>query len=167
MNSPFVSSPGMLSPGMEFPHGLSDFAMNEMVMSPLGQGTNMNQPAPLNPQQPQHTHHSLQGLQGHGLSPQHLQASLGHGGLGAQSLQGHQGLNTASMQASHPMNGGANSLLGAMSRQPPQRASSFAMQSSIPRTIGDFHALQRANSETSSNMAGMAGLGSEMDFGLR
>jgi hypothetical protein len=174
MNSPFVSSPGILSPGMEFPHGLGDFGLNEMVMSPLGQG----QAGSMNPQQSQHPHHQLQTLQSHGLSPQHLQANLGlgqqapnMGAISPQSLQGHQGMSPPGLPTSHPMSGGGNAA-SLMGRQPPPppRANSFAMvqQPSIPRTVGDFHALQRANSESSSTMttlAGMATLGTEMDFG--
>jgi hypothetical protein len=188
MNSPFVSSPAaLMSPGMEFSHGLDGFActpLSEMVMSPMSQqASGMSQSATINPQQTQHAQHRVMStLQSHGLNPLQPQSNLGHNGLGQQSpnigginpqsLHGHQGMNHASMSSSHLMGGGTNSLLG-MARQQPQRTNSFAIppQPSIPRTVGDFHALQRANADSSSTintLAGMAGLGSDMDFsGIR
>lgn len=54
---------------------------------------------------------------------------------------------------------------------PPQRTNSFAMHQSppIPRTVGDFQALQRGNSENMSmNSMALGSMGAEMDFsGLR
>jgi hypothetical protein len=107
-------------------------------------------------------------LQTHGLNPQHLQPGIGHHAALGQSpnmgpisprppLQSH-----ATMSTPHPM----------LARQPPQRATSFALGSqpqAAPRTlsIGDYHAtLQRTNSETNQGLASMTGfgLGPELDF---
>lgn len=56
------------------------------------------------------------------------------------------------------MNGG-----NMMGRQQPQRSNSFAPQI---RTIGDFHALQRANTSDLSPMTplGISNMGPELDF---
>jgi hypothetical protein len=97
------------------------------------------------------------------------------------------GLNSGMMNGvNNGMNNGMTSPMGAsalnannlITRQVPQRASSFAMQQNPQiRTIGDFHALQRTNSDMSpmsplgvpnmeSNLAPNMGpgIGTEMDF---
>jgi hypothetical protein len=182
MSSPFVSSPAIMSPGMEFPHGLSDFActpMSDMVMNPMAH------PGGINPQATQHQHHGMQTLQNQCLNSQQIQQGMGqhhngHGtnlsGLSPQQLQNGQGMNSNPIPTSHPMGqtigGPGSSLMGSIARQPPQRANSFAMQpNAMPRTVGDFHALQRANSDTNQGMnslVGMSGLPTGMDYdGMR
>lgn len=164
MNSPFASSPAIMSPPMEYPpHGLQDYGctpMPDMVMSPMGQngssigGSNQHQQhqshhmmpnQSMNQQQMRHHNHNMQ--QGQGISP--------------PSFQSQQQLNTPSIPTSHPMGPGGNNLMNSVSRQQPQRTQSFAIQQQpIPRTVGDFHALQRANSD----MPGMTGMTADMDF---
>lgn len=77
-----------------------------------------------------------------------------------------------------PMGGSAMNANNLIARQVPQRANSFAMQQNPQiRTIGDFHALQRTNSDLNpmsplgvpnmgSNLTPNMGpgIGTEMDF---
>jgi len=54
---------------------------------------------------------------------------------------------------------------GLLSRPQPQRANSFAIGGPQLRTVGDFQALQRVNSDmTSMNTLGMNTMGRELDF---
>lgn len=168
MNSPFGSSPSVMSPSMEFPrHDMNSFCnpMQEMVMSPLGPGAQMNS----------QQHHLLQNQY---MSQQQIQQGLQqhHGSISqSQSMNSfaspptpnQQGMNTASMP-SHPMAQGMQHSAAMMNqmRQAPQRANSFATQpgGQIPRTVGDFHALQRST----TGELGMAAMGTaDMDFGMR
>jgi len=56
-----------------------------------------------------------------------------------------------------------NALMGRA--QPPQRANSFAMNLPQIRTVGDFQALQRSNTDMSSiGQLGMSPLGPDLDF---
>lgn len=162
MNSPFGSSPSVMSPSMEFPrHDINSFCnpMQEMVMSPLGPG---------NGQQ----HHLMQNQY---MGQQQMQQGLPqhHSGLSqSQSMNSfaspqtpNQPMNSASMTPHNMAQGLQHSVLNQM-RQAPQRANSFASQpgGQIPRTVGDFHALQRS---TTGDL-GMAGMGTaDMDFSMR
>lgn len=184
MNSPFGSSPSVMSPGIEFPrHDMNSFCtpIQEMVMSPLGAGPNasMNgqQQHPQHPQHQQHQQHHL--LQNQYMNQQQMQQGMAQHHNGMQQNQNMNGfaspstpnqpaMNTASMPSSHPMgqNMHGNGMMSQMGRQAPQRTNSFAVQQQggqVPRTVGDFHALQRSNTGDLSTMAGMDG----MDFQMR
>ncbi|KAI1774262.1 fungal-specific transcription factor domain-containing protein [Hypoxylon cercidicola] len=176
MKSPFPvgSSPPMMSPGVDY-HG-SDFNSIPDIISPIGPPSQhtLSQPGPLNPQQPhhQHQHHNLPS---HGMNQTHnpMQSDL-HAGLGHNL---NQPTNMASMgQQNMTQNPQFNLMSNMMHRQPPQRANSFMMHqphqhqpSQIPRTVGDFHALQRGNSENvTMNSIGLGHMNAEVDFsGLR
>ncbi|KAH7152807.1 C6 zinc finger domain-containing protein [Dactylonectria macrodidyma] len=152
MNGNFVSSPGVMSPGMEYPHNMNGFActpMSDMVMSPMG---NSGPPNPMNGLQNQHL--SQQGSQGHDPMCQPQITNMPSQGMHNQSM------NTAAMPTSHPINGMYNM------RQPQQRQGSFQLQGQPSmRTVGDFQGLQRAGSDTGSAMTGLTTIPNEMDFG--
>ncbi|KAM0247902.1 hypothetical protein ACHAQJ_009649 [Trichoderma viride] len=103
--SSFVSSPPLMSPTLEYPHGINGYActpMSEMVMSPIG-----NHPPP--PQQHQHMSQP---------APNHL-----HDPMGQQHMNmPPQNMRAGGMQPSHHMNGMMN-----VRQSPPQRQDSFAM----------------------------------------
>ncbi|KAB5576019.1 hypothetical protein GE09DRAFT_612711 [Coniochaeta sp. 2T2.1] len=191
MNSPFVSSPAMMSPGGEM-SGLPDFnSIPEMVMSPMGgssgsqhNGGSFNgQPAQQHQHQPhmqqqhpqQHQQHqSISGFQN--LNSQlNLPQNMNIPQQGMQMGQGIPNLgNGMNSGMNNNMNNGLQSPIGPgmaannmMGRQaPPQRANSFNMtQTPQIRTIGDFHALQRANSDMNViSPLGINNMGQEMDF---
>ena len=153
LNSQFVSSPGIMSPSMEYPQAINDYACSESVMSPMSAGPGMSLNGPGTMHQP---------------SPHHLQSMQGHlGNMGQQSV---------SMSGMSPQNlHGAQShnAMGQVPR-PPHRTNSFAMSQQsgpggtpVPRTVGEFQALQRTNSEgnPTPTMGNMAPLGIEMDYG--
>ncbi|GKT46091.1 putative sucrose utilization protein SUC1 [Colletotrichum spaethianum] len=172
MNSPFASSPAIMSPPMEYPHnGMNDYGctpMPDMVMSPMGQnGSAINGSSSISNQHQQQQPHHL--IQNQCMTPQQMQPSMNQhhnhnmqqGNISPPSIQGQQSLASASIPTSHPMGPGGNNLMNSIPRQQPQRASSYAIQQQpIPRTVGDFHALQRANSD----MPGLSGISTEMDF---
>ncbi|KAI0848532.1 fungal-specific transcription factor domain-containing protein [Daldinia vernicosa] len=188
MKSPFpiVSSPPVMSPGVDYHN--NEFNSIPDIMSPMGQPPqhSFNQQASLNPQQPhlqhqhqhQHQHHGLP----HGMSQNHtmgntmqtdMHTNLSHGLSQPTNMAG------MSQQQSLPQNPQFSIMNNMLHRQPPQRANSFIMHppqhqhqhqpSQIPRTVGDFHALQRANSESvSMNTLGLGHINPEVDFsGLR
>jgi len=190
VNSPFVSSPAMMSPGGDMPHGLPDFnSIPEMVMSPMGGSAGPQQFNGVPPQQHQH-----QPQMQHPPPQQHPQQHQQHQSIsGFQNLNLHQPQNTnmpsQGMQMGqgmpnmgNPMNGAMNNNMNngmqsplapgmagnnMMGRQaPPQRANSFNMTATPQiRTIGDFHALQRANSDMNViSPLGINNMGGEMDF---
>ncbi|KAB5550911.1 hypothetical protein GE09DRAFT_1174029 [Coniochaeta sp. 2T2.1] len=191
MNSPFVSSPAMMSPGGEM-SGLPDFnSIPEMVMSPMGgssgsqhNGGSFNgQPGQQHQHQPhmqqqhpqQHQQHqSISGFQN--LNPQlNLPQNMNIPQQGMQMGQGIPNMgNGMNSGMNNNMNTGLQSPIGPgmaannmMGRQaPPQRANSFNMtQTPQIRTIGDFHALQRANSDMNViSPLGINNMGQEMDF---
>jgi hypothetical protein len=179
ISSPFVNSPSVVSPVNEYGHSIPpEFgSMGEMVMTPLGPGPNtpFSAAPALNTSQPQHQHqqmHSISGLPIIGLpnppanftlasqstsmppssdpnqtiKPQHPTASLGSNG--------------PSIPPPTPRPG------------PVSRAASFAVPSQQIRTIGDFHALQRASSDMSSlgqlgmqgGMQGSLPMNTKLDF---
>ncbi|EJT76082.1 C6 zinc finger protein [Gaeumannomyces tritici R3-111a-1] len=219
MNSPFVSSPVVLSPSVDFPNGLSsqDFnSMTDMVMSPVGPapGSHLStpggipgqqplpqsrqHPSPLqhqSPQQHQHQHQqysqqhpphqaqhqqSIAALQGANNSINtHFQNSMHSGMSQAPRQQGlragidhgfgvGQIMNNSLGQLGQTMMTGSQ---GMMMRQQPGRTNSFSIaQAPHLRTVGDFQALQRTNSDMSvmTSMSGMSGGGggmnAEIDF---
>ncbi|ORY71004.1 uncharacterized protein BCR38DRAFT_329554 [Pseudomassariella vexata] len=193
MNSPFpgmVSSPGVMSPGgIEYSHAAEYNSIPDMVLNGMGQGQpgSMNHQQPQQPQAPPHPpHHSYQSpgipsntnmhgqLQG-GMHQQQIGHILNQpqsvGSLNQpQAMTGvnHQQNNGHSPPYAHMNQGLMNNILH---RPPPQRTNSFAMhqqqQPPITRTVGDFHALQRANSESvAMNGLGMSSIGAEIDFSV-
>ncbi|KAK3326226.1 hypothetical protein B0H66DRAFT_617150 [Apodospora peruviana] len=164
LSSPFDSNPSIMSPGVDISHGLSEgfSSMPDIVMSPLSHAppTSLSTPGPMSNQQPQHASMppfpglgaQMQGLNTGNINPppniglpaqMHLSQGMGmNNGLG-------QSLNANNMMSRPP---------------PPQRTSSFALGPPI-RTVGDFHALQRANSDMGSmNSLGLSPMGTELDF---
>lgn len=138
LNTSFVNSPAIMSPVMDYPHGMNSFAMNDMVMSPIGnpgQSSSMGSSQQMNhpPQQMSHNHDAL--------AVQHHMNNMRNSGVTPAPL---------------PMN-------SIISMRPPQpRQGSFHMPNQpTMRTVGDFHGLQRANSE----MAGLNPMSNEIDFG--
>ena len=160
MNGSFVSSPGIMSPGIEYSHNMNGFAvtpMSDMVMSPLG---NSNQTSHMGGTQAQHQHqqrpqHMPQMNQAHEQqqSQQHHMSGMNQQNMRSQSIS------TSSMPTSHPM-----SAMGA-TRQIPQRQNSFQFQSQPPmRSVSDFRGLQRGTTDAGSSLVGMNSMGAEMDF---
>lgn len=170
MNSPFASSPGILSSGMDLTQSLqTDFtSMPEMVMSPMSHAppSSLGTPGGMNSQQSQHSPHTpmspfpngnpqMQHMNSAGINPApniNLASQLHLG----QGLGG--GINTSLAQAV------SNSNL--MARAPPQRSSNgFTVGVPQIRTVGDFQALQRANSEISTmGTLGLNSMGPDLDF---
>lgn len=183
LNSPFMSSPPATSPGGEYSHGLAENnygSMSGIMMNPMGASSSINgQPPASNPPQTPHTQHqpqqSISSMQS--INP-HMQHDMQQHGMGnhldhtPNMSVDHQNHNfgqqfnngIAYMNAmSQGMN--TNSLVN---RQGPARTNSFAMgpnQHTI-RTVADFQALQRANSDmsTMSSLGLSNGLGADMDF---
>ncbi|KAI1637536.1 hypothetical protein F4809DRAFT_649811 [Biscogniauxia mediterranea] len=182
---PMVSSPSIMSPGVEYPQGGDFNTIPDMVMSPVGQTqqSSMGPQGSLNhQQQPQHQH-QLHGLASQNMGQNHnrgnqiqtdMHSNLAHGlSQPPNMVSMGQQQNIPQNQPYNPINQGMmNNMLH---RHPPQRANSFVMHqhqhqpTQIPRTVGDFHALQRANSENvSMNTLGLGQMQPEMDFsGLR
>ncbi|KAK3297193.1 uncharacterized protein B0H64DRAFT_120339 [Chaetomium fimeti] len=171
MNSPFASSPAIMSPSVELPHRLqTDFtSMPEMVMSPVGHAppSSFGTPGGMNQQQPQHSQHGP-------LSP-FPNSNPQMQGLNANNINPPPNIGLASqMHLGQGLGGGINSGLGQgvnnnnlMSRAPvPQRANSFAVNAPPIRTVGDFQALQRSNTDMNHPMGslGMSPLGPDLNF---
>jgi hypothetical protein len=137
MKNSFVSSPGTMSPGIDYSqsHNMNGFActpLSEMVMSPLG-----NQPNPLNGTQTSHAH-------------QHM---------ASQQLNRNPAMNNG-LSSPHAMN---NSMYNV--RQPAQRQQSFHLQHPPQmRTVGDFQGLQRGTADNGGGMVGMTQMNAEMDY---
>jgi hypothetical protein len=193
VNSPFVSSPALMSPGGDIPHGLPEFnSIPEMVMSPMGgsaasqhtsgsfngQPTQQHQRIQHQPQQQQQhpqqhqQHQSISGFQNLNLhQSQNMNIPSQAMGMGQQLSNMGNGMNPG--MNNNNMNNGLQSPLGPgmpgnnmMPRQAPQRANSFNMAANPQiRTIGDFHALQRANSDMNViSPLGINNMATEMDF---
>jgi len=175
MNSPFVSSPPIMSPGVDgLPHIQTDFnTMPEMVMSPISHAppSSLGGSGVLASQQSQHQHpqqtplspFSPLGSQMQGITPHNISPPPNINGLPSQIQLG-QGFGGGIGSGLHSSN-------GMMGRPPqPQHANSYAMGHHPPpiRTVGDFHALQRNNSDMNpmSPMGpmGMNTMGNELDF---
>ena len=91
-------------------------------------------------------------------------------GRGLTQPQGMVGVNHSQKLAQTQAYGHINQSMmnGLIHRPPAQRTNSFAMHQPphIPRTVGDFHALQRANSDNGPiNALGLGSMGNEMDYG--
>ncbi|KAJ4418459.1 hypothetical protein N0V82_005538 [Gnomoniopsis sp. IMI 355080] len=171
MHSPFVSSP--MSPVVEVAHGMPNNynPISEAMMNQMGQPTAMPQVPNSNPSPTSHLHTPISPmptLMQNGINApiEQQQSNL------AQNFGQHfnQSLPFISGMGGQSMNMNGNNM---MPRQMPNRANSFALNPNPQlRTIGDFQALQRANSEMSTmgSMGMNNGLqaGSDMDFaGLR
>lgn len=147
------NSPGIMSPGMEYPPSMNGFActpMSDMVMSPMGHHGQSNT---MGSQQMQHQSQQHMGSQ---------QMSHGHDGMNQHHMNSvrSQGMGNPGMTSSHPI----NNICGI--RQPPQRQNSFHLSGPPQmRTVGDFQGLQRAGSDARSTMVGMGSMGNEIDFG--
>jgi hypothetical protein len=157
MGSSYVSSPGLVSPVMEYPNmnGFACTPMSEMVMSPLG---NAGQPSHMNTP----TQHPYQQQQQQQQQQQHHQPAHQHmsqspmGGMPPSNMHS-QGMSNPI--TSHPMN-------GMVMRPPPQRQGSFHHQGPPQmRTVRDFQGLQRAGSDASGSMVNMNSMSqADMDF---
>ncbi|KPM37831.1 hypothetical protein AK830_g8733 [Neonectria ditissima] len=119
MNGSFVSSPSVMSPGIEYSQNMNGFActpMPDIVMSPIGNGP------PSNP---------MNGIQNQHIPPQTSQESMCQPQLP----------NLPAMPPSQSINGMYNI------RQA-QRQGNFQLQGPPSmRTVGDFQGLQRAGSD--------------------
>jgi len=177
MKSPFamVSSPAVMSPNGEYPPGNDFNSMPEMLMNPMGQPQQaaiVPPPGPMSTQQSHHQH-PLHNLTSQNMNQNH---PMNHQ-MQAEMHNNHtNGLN----QTANYVNVGQPQGLpqsqsynqpnqNMMHRTQPQRANSFIIHqhqpTQIPRTVGDFHALQRANSENvTMNPLGMRQMQPEMDF---
>ncbi|KAL1876825.1 hypothetical protein VTK73DRAFT_9202 [Phialemonium thermophilum] len=190
INSPFVSSPGIMSPGIDVPHGMQgDFnSMPDIVMNTLPSGTRqLNTPGPMSGQhtqhqqrghqhQPQQHEHQPQHHHPHSVPPpyQNLTPQIG----ASQSLNGQNSNQSIALGQSfgsgvtNTMSGRlGNSMSQTMNnnsmlpQQQPQRANSFAIGPHQIRTVGDFHALQRASSDMNPISAiGVPNIRSDLDF---
>jgi hypothetical protein len=189
LNSPFMSSPPATSPGGDYPRNLAENnygSMSGMIMNPMGASSSMNgqPPAPNPPPQTSRTHAQHQPRQSissmQNINP-HMQHDMQQHPMGGNPLD-----NTSNMGVDHQnhnygqqfnngiaymnaMSQGMNTN-NLVSRQGPSRTNSFAMnpnQQAI-RTVADFQALQRANSDmtTMGSIALGNGLqmGAEMDY---
>ncbi|KAI1266699.1 hypothetical protein F5Y18DRAFT_363899 [Xylariaceae sp. FL1019] len=164
MKSPFPmgSSPAMMSPHGEYPNNAEYNSMPEMVMNSMGQ--------PQQSQQPQHGH------QMHSMAPQSI--SQGHPMNNQMSVDMQSNLSPGLSSSSNfvsinqpqtpSYSQPAQNMMHSY-RPPPQRANSFIIHQHqaphIPRTVGDFHTMQRANTENSSmSSMGLRHMQPEMDF---
>ncbi|KAJ8124812.1 hypothetical protein O1611_g8828 [Lasiodiplodia mahajangana] len=173
---PIVSSPGVMSSNGEYAN--TEFnSMPDMLMSPIGQPqqSSIGQPGALSTQPPHHQH------QLHSMVPQTINQS--HALNGQMPVEMHNNLTNGLNQTTNYVNVGQpqtqpynqsnqNMMNNIMHRTPPQRANSFIIHqphqhqhNQIPRTVGDFHALQRANSENvAMNSMSLRQMQPEMDF---
>ena len=175
LNSPFIGSPPVMSPGGEYAHGLPDSynPMSGILMNQMGGSASHNgQHQPSNPPQTPHSQHqqhpSIPAMQNIGA---HIQTGLNP----PMDQPPNNNMEHQSRNFAQPFNNGIAymnamsqnvSTNNMMNRQGPTRANSFAVApNSQLRTIREFDALQRANSDMSTmNSLGMNGLSSEMDF---
>ena len=159
----------------------ADIKSDMDMMTPLSAipQHNWNQASSMHSHQQHHNMYSQNLNQNNGMEGQ-MRSSLEHGmngnmsnlnGIGhhQQHMSQNQTFDLNPMSNNMGQSMMANTLLH---RQPPQRSNSFLHQQShqqttqIPRTVGDFHALQRANSDGASiNSIGMSPMGGEMEYG--
>ncbi|KAI1181183.1 hypothetical protein F4777DRAFT_526233 [Nemania sp. FL0916] len=172
---PMASSPGDMPSNGEYTPG-SDFnSMPDMLMSPMGQShpSSLSQPGTIGVQQPHHQQHSLHGIISQNINQNHpmnnqMPVEMHHGlttGLNQTPNFAHVG--QPQNQPYNPTN--PNMINSIMHRPTPQRNNSFIIHqhqhTQIPRTVGDFHALQRANSDNVAiNAMSLRQMQPEMDF---
>lgn len=176
MKSPFsmVSSPTVMSSNGEYASGNEFNAMPDIIMSPIDQPpqSSLGQPGTMGAQQPHHQHqmHTLVSQNINGNHPLNNQMSVEmHNNLVNGVNQNTNYVNVGQPQSQPYGQSTQNMMNNIMHRTPPQRANSFIIHqhqhTQIPRTVGDFHALQRANSENvSMNSMSMRHMQPEMDF---
>ena len=179
MNSPFVSSPPIMSPGIDGANGLAgDFtSMPDLVMSPLSHAppSSLGTPNGMNGQPSQHSQHpsmsafqsmgsQLQTMGGNISPPPDINTTMGPSmGIRSQIHLSH-GLNHGMNHAMHGHGLNHNHNHNLTSRPQPQRTASFALPPQV-RTVGDFQALQRANSGMDPmSPLGMNPMGTEINF---
>lgn len=173
---PMVSSPGVISSNGDYPTGNEFNPIPEMLMSPIGQPpqSSLGPPGTLSTQQPHHQPqlHSMVSQNINQSHPLNSQMSVEmHNNLANGLNQTANYVNVGQSQ-NQPYNQSNQSMMNSiMHRTPPQRANSFIIHqhqhqhNQIPRTVGDFHALQRANSENvAMNSMSMRQMQPEMDF---
>ncbi|KAM0817649.1 hypothetical protein AB5N19_03456 [Seiridium cardinale] len=194
-SSPTVMSPGNVDYQHMTEYNSIPDIMSSMAQSQqptLAQSGHLSQQLPHQQQQQQQRQHQgfqQQGIQQSAFPHNHamhgqMQNSM-HNQLGQTmgQQQNIAGLNSQQQTPGHAqgynhVNGGMaqNLMNNILHRQPPQRSNSFTMHQQqqqqppqIPRTVGEFHALQRTNSDhVGMNSLGINSLGSDMDFtGLR
>lgn len=191
LNSPFpmASSPTGMSPGnVDYQH-MTEYNSIPDIMGSMGQSQppTLAQSNHLGQQQMPHQQH--QGFQQQNIQQQTLPHSHAmhnqmqntmHGQIGqtmnqSQNLTGlnHQQPTAGHTQGYNHVSGGMaqNLMNNILHRQPPQRSNSFIMHQQqqqtpqIPRTVGEFHALQRTNSDhVTMNGIGINNMGTDMDF---
>ncbi|KAI0205267.1 hypothetical protein F4808DRAFT_278941 [Astrocystis sublimbata] len=170
---PMASSPSVMSPHGEYPN--SDFnSMPEMLLSPMGQPqpSSFGQSGAMNNQQPQHQHQLHRMVSQNINQNQHMNGQMSaemHNNLanGLHQTPNYGNVGQPQNQAYNQSN--QNILNNVMHRTPPQRTNSFILHQhqppQIPRTVGDFHALQRGNQENMAmNPMTLRQLQPEMDF---
>jgi hypothetical protein len=172
LNSPFpmTSPPSVVSPAMEYPqqHHLGDFnPMSEMMMGSMNQSSQTNMSGQTGSiGQQQHLGYHAQRITSN--PTMHNQMHNGsHGQMSHNSLAMHQQNHNHNPQFSQmsqsPINQGVVSNM--THRQQPQRTASYNMhQPPHIRTVGDFHALQRANSDMNMGNMNMSPVSGELDF---
>ncbi|PNY29042.1 sucrose utilization protein SUC1 [Tolypocladium capitatum] len=143
MNGSFVSSPGIMSPGLDFPHSINGFGcntMSEIVLSPLGDSS---QSSSMNASQGQRRHTNPGGHDG---TSQHANT------MTPQNMRS-QTMGTPP----HPMN----------FRQPPQRQSGFHMPPAPPQMhhVGEFHGLLRTPTDGGASIMQVNQMSGDIDFG--
>ncbi|KAI0517586.1 hypothetical protein F5B22DRAFT_110494 [Xylaria bambusicola] len=179
LKSPYAigRSPSVMSPNGEYAPSNEFNPMPEMMITSMGQSQQQSaigQPGAMNAQQP-HQQHSLHGM----VSPN---VNHNHPMNGQMSVEMHNNLPNGLNQAQNYVNIGqpqnqaynqpAHSMMNnIMHRTPPQRTNSFMIHqhqhqsTQIPRTVGDFHALQRAGAENvSMNSMSLRQMQPELDF---
>lgn len=180
MQSPFVSSP--ISPAGEFPHGLQNNSfMSDVMMNQMSQSTpashsiqipTSNAPATSHSQHTPHTPATPMPTinphmqNGHGLNTSIEQPS--NLGMSHQNQNFEQSFNQGIPFHVNTMGQDMNSS-SMVQRQASARANSFAIpQNHQLRTVGDFQALQRANSDMATlgslGLNGGMQVGTELDF---
>lgn len=170
---PMASSPAVMSPNGEYAPGTDFNSMPDILMSPMGQPqqSSLGQAGTMNNQH--HHQHQLHSMVTQNITQNHHLNSQ-------MSVEMHNnlanGLNqtTNYVNVGQPQNQSYNQpnqsiMNNIMHRTPPQRNNSFIIHqhqpTQIPRTVGDFHALQRANSENVvMNPISLRQMQPEMDF---
>lgn len=174
MHSPFVSSP--MSSASDFSHGIpnntfnamSDVMMSQMTQPPVSQTLQIPTTNPPPTPHSQHAPHTPitsmpnlnQHMQNNLHTPLQQTANLAINHQNQAYGQGFpQNIPFSMNGLGQDMN--ANNM---MQRQPPTRSNSFAVGPNPQlRTIGDFQALQRANSDMAT--LGSLGMGNQMQMG--
>ncbi len=178
LKSPFPlgSSPAVMSPIGEYAPSHDFNSMPDILMSPMGQPqqSSLGQAGTMSTQQPHHQHalHSMVSQNVNQNRPLNNQMSVEmHSNLPSGLNQAPNYVNVGQPQ-NQPYNQSTHSMMNnLMHRTPPQRTNSFIIHqhqhqpTQIPRTVGDFHALQRASSENVAiNSISLRQMQPELDF---